>query len=253
MLWIPAGFAHGFRVLSEKAHVLYKATDFYAPEHERTLAWNDPHLKINWELEGVADRVGERPAGRRFSAMRRVSNRFPCASQFLAPPVFWAKHLMREWSGRYCDRSQFARCRYPRCASSAGSRAGHSSRVDRAGRGLYRCGRMRKQSGPGLCCEPRWSGERGRSGKGARSTASVSSAPIMFSMEGKTHRTKLATSAIRRAYTDKTKAEAEIKLLGIATGLLHRPNVVALRNRRKMFSRYDLEAGCEPSDARCGQ
>ena len=42
MLWIPAGFAHGFRVLSEKAHVLYKATDFYAPEHERTLAWNDP-------------------------------------------------------------------------------------------------------------------------------------------------------------------------------------------------------------------
>jgi dTDP-4-dehydrorhamnose 3,5-epimerase len=52
MLWIPAGFAHGFRVLSEKAHVLYKATDFYAPEHERTLAWNDPDLKINWELDG---------------------------------------------------------------------------------------------------------------------------------------------------------------------------------------------------------
>ena len=52
MLWIPAGFAHGFRVISEKAHVLYKATDFYAPEHERTLAWNDPDLKINWELDG---------------------------------------------------------------------------------------------------------------------------------------------------------------------------------------------------------
>jgi dTDP-4-dehydrorhamnose 3,5-epimerase len=51
MLWIPAGLAHGFRVLSEKAHVLYKATDFYAPEHERTLAWNDPALKINWELD----------------------------------------------------------------------------------------------------------------------------------------------------------------------------------------------------------
>lgn len=51
MLWIPAGFAHGFRVLSEKAHVLYKATDFYAPEDERTLAWNDPQLKINWELD----------------------------------------------------------------------------------------------------------------------------------------------------------------------------------------------------------
>ncbi|MGA8214110.1 MAG: dTDP-4-dehydrorhamnose 3,5-epimerase [Candidatus Sulfotelmatobacter sp.] len=52
MLWIPAGFAHGFRVLSEKAHVLYKATDFYAPEHERTVAWNDTSLKINWELDG---------------------------------------------------------------------------------------------------------------------------------------------------------------------------------------------------------
>jgi dTDP-4-dehydrorhamnose 3,5-epimerase len=52
MLWIPAGFAHGFRVLSEKAHVVYKATDFYAPEHERTLAWNDAQLKINWDLDG---------------------------------------------------------------------------------------------------------------------------------------------------------------------------------------------------------
>lgn len=51
MLWIPAGFAHGFRVISEKAQVLYKATDYYAPEHERTLAWNDADLKINWELE----------------------------------------------------------------------------------------------------------------------------------------------------------------------------------------------------------
>ena len=52
MLWIPVGLAHGFRVLSEKAHVLYKATDFYSPEHERTLAWNDPDLKIDWELNG---------------------------------------------------------------------------------------------------------------------------------------------------------------------------------------------------------
>ena len=52
MLWIPVGLAHGFRVLSEKAHVLYKATDFYSPEHERTLAWNDPQLKIEWELDG---------------------------------------------------------------------------------------------------------------------------------------------------------------------------------------------------------
>lgn len=53
MLWIPCGFAHGFRVLSEKSHVLYKATDYYAPEYERTLAWNDRDLKIDWELQGV--------------------------------------------------------------------------------------------------------------------------------------------------------------------------------------------------------
>jgi dTDP-4-dehydrorhamnose 3,5-epimerase len=52
MLWIPAGLAHGFRVISEKAHVLYKATDFYAPEHERTLAWNDAQLKIDWGMDG---------------------------------------------------------------------------------------------------------------------------------------------------------------------------------------------------------
>jgi len=52
MLWIPPGFAHGFCVISEKAQVLYKATDYYAPEHERTVLWNDPDLKIDWELEG---------------------------------------------------------------------------------------------------------------------------------------------------------------------------------------------------------
>jgi dTDP-4-dehydrorhamnose 3,5-epimerase len=52
MTWIPGGFAHGFRVISETAYVLYKATDFYAPDRERTIAWNDPQLGINWELEG---------------------------------------------------------------------------------------------------------------------------------------------------------------------------------------------------------
>lgn len=48
MLWIPAGFAHGFLVLSDTAEVLYKTTDFYAPEFERTLLWNDPQLSIPW-------------------------------------------------------------------------------------------------------------------------------------------------------------------------------------------------------------
>ena len=51
ILWIPRGFAHGFRVVSGNAHVLYKTTDFYAPEHERTVAWNDPELKIDWQLD----------------------------------------------------------------------------------------------------------------------------------------------------------------------------------------------------------
>ena len=49
MLWVPPGLAHGFQVLSGTAHVLYKTTDFYYPEFERTLAWNDSVLKINWQ------------------------------------------------------------------------------------------------------------------------------------------------------------------------------------------------------------
>jgi len=52
ILWIPVGFAHGFCVVSDKAQVLYKTTDYYAPEFERTLAWNDPNLQIEWGLEG---------------------------------------------------------------------------------------------------------------------------------------------------------------------------------------------------------
>ena len=52
MLWVPAGFAHGFLVLSEQAEVQYKTTDYYAPGHERTLLWNDPALAIPWPLAG---------------------------------------------------------------------------------------------------------------------------------------------------------------------------------------------------------
>ena len=52
LLWIPAGFAHGFVVLSEHAEVQYKTTDYYAPEHERTLLWSDPALAIEWPLAG---------------------------------------------------------------------------------------------------------------------------------------------------------------------------------------------------------
>ncbi|MEW5902939.1 MAG: dTDP-4-dehydrorhamnose 3,5-epimerase [Pseudomonadota bacterium] len=50
MLWIPAGFAHGFLVVSEYAEFLYKTTDYWAPEHERCIRWNDPALGIEWPL-----------------------------------------------------------------------------------------------------------------------------------------------------------------------------------------------------------
>jgi len=53
MLWVPEGFAHGFVVTSESAEFLYKTTDYYAPEHERSLLWNDPALGIPWPLQGA--------------------------------------------------------------------------------------------------------------------------------------------------------------------------------------------------------
>ena len=51
-LWVPAGFAHGFVVNSESAEVLYKTTDYWAPEHERSILWNDPEIGIEWPLTG---------------------------------------------------------------------------------------------------------------------------------------------------------------------------------------------------------
>ena len=50
MLWVPAGFAHGFLVTSDAAEFLYKTTDYYAPQHDRSLLWNDPALGIEWPL-----------------------------------------------------------------------------------------------------------------------------------------------------------------------------------------------------------
>jgi len=62
-LWIPEGFAHGYLVLSDAAEVLYKTTDYYAPEHERCLIWNDPDVGIDWPKDGepilsAKDRLG---------------------------------------------------------------------------------------------------------------------------------------------------------------------------------------------------
>jgi len=52
-IWIPKGFAHGFLVLSEIAEVIYKTTDYYAPQYERCICWDDPKLSIDWNLNGV--------------------------------------------------------------------------------------------------------------------------------------------------------------------------------------------------------
>ncbi len=56
-LWIPPGFGHGFVVLSESADFLYKTTDYWAPEHERCIKWDDPDLAIDWHLEGIVPQL----------------------------------------------------------------------------------------------------------------------------------------------------------------------------------------------------
>jgi len=56
-MWIPPGFAHGFLVLSETADFLYKTTDYYAPEHERSLLWNDPRVGVDWPLDGIEPKL----------------------------------------------------------------------------------------------------------------------------------------------------------------------------------------------------
>jgi len=64
MLWIPPGFAHGFVVVSDSAEFLYKTTDYWYPEHERTLLWNDPALAIQWPLDGPPVIATKDTAGR---------------------------------------------------------------------------------------------------------------------------------------------------------------------------------------------
>lgn len=61
-LWVPPGLAHGFLVLSESAEFLYKTTDYYAPEHERCIAWNDPTLAIAWPTISTAPQLSAKDA-----------------------------------------------------------------------------------------------------------------------------------------------------------------------------------------------
>ncbi len=62
MLWVPPGFAHGFYVTSPQAELLYKATDYYAPEWERSIAWNDPEIGIEWPTKGETPILSARDA-----------------------------------------------------------------------------------------------------------------------------------------------------------------------------------------------
>ena len=57
IMWVPPGFAHGFLVVSEEAEFSYKCTDFYAPQYERSILWNDPDIGIDWPLDGIEDIV----------------------------------------------------------------------------------------------------------------------------------------------------------------------------------------------------
>lgn len=63
-MWIPEGFAHGFLVTSDSAEFLYKTTDYWAPEHERCIIWNDPQLAIDWPLQGAPSLSAKDQLGR---------------------------------------------------------------------------------------------------------------------------------------------------------------------------------------------
>jgi dTDP-4-dehydrorhamnose 3,5-epimerase len=62
MLWVPPGFAHGFYVVSQEAEFVYKCTDFYAPEYDRCIRWDDPDLGIDWPVGGREPILSEKDA-----------------------------------------------------------------------------------------------------------------------------------------------------------------------------------------------
>jgi dTDP-4-dehydrorhamnose 3,5-epimerase len=71
-LWVPQGFAHGFFVLSESAEVVYKTTDYYHPEHEQCIRWDDPAIGIAWPLQGMTPLVSAKDAAGKPLASARV-------------------------------------------------------------------------------------------------------------------------------------------------------------------------------------
>ena len=71
MIWVPQGFAHGFYTLSEIANVAYKVTEFYAPQHDRVIIWNDPDLAIRWPLQGEPILSEKDKAGHFFRELRK--------------------------------------------------------------------------------------------------------------------------------------------------------------------------------------
>ncbi len=73
-LWIPVGFAHGFLVLSESAEFLYKTTDYYAPQYERCIRWDDPDLAIPWPLQGAPELSAKDKAGFPFAEIELKGN-----------------------------------------------------------------------------------------------------------------------------------------------------------------------------------
>jgi dTDP-4-dehydrorhamnose 3,5-epimerase len=72
MIWIPNGFAHGFYTLSETADLAYKVTEFYAPQHERVMLWNDPDLAIPWPLHGEPILSQKDNAGHSFREFKKM-------------------------------------------------------------------------------------------------------------------------------------------------------------------------------------
>jgi dTDP-4-dehydrorhamnose 3,5-epimerase len=76
MFWLPPGLAHGFVVLSESADFLYKVTDYYAQEFERTILWNDPDLAIDWPLVGQPILSSKDAAGKTFREAEVFEGKF---------------------------------------------------------------------------------------------------------------------------------------------------------------------------------